>query len=69
MENMKKPAKTQEMMDHLDHVDYPITGKEFLAACNNMSHATREERDWAKMNVQADKTYNNMDELKRDLKM
>ncbi len=57
------------MEDHLSHVDYPVTGKDFVAACNNMSHATEEEKDWVKQNISMDKTYNSQEEVKKDLKM
>ncbi len=69
METMKKPSKISEIMDHLGHVDYPVTGKEFMAACNNMSDVTKEQREWVKANVSEAKTYNSKDELRKDLKI
>ncbi len=68
METMK-PTNMQEIVDHLGHVDYPITGKEFMAACNNMSDVTKEQKDWIKKNISENKTYRSSDELKRDLKI
>jgi hypothetical protein len=68
-QEVKKPSKTIEMMNHTEHVDYPITGKDFMAACNNMSHVSKEERDWVKLNVSETKTYNSEADLKRALKL
>ncbi len=65
MLQVNKPSDTTEMEEHLNHVDYPITGKDFIAACNNMSHATKEETVWAKQNISPNKTYNSPDEIKR----
>ncbi len=67
--SIKKPAKTQEIIDHLSHVEYPVTGKQFMAACDNMSDQTREQREWVKQNVSEDKTYNSSDELRKALKV
>ncbi len=64
-----KPSKTQELIDHLDHVDYPITGKDFMAACNSMEHASQEERDWVMENIDMNKTYNSADEVRKELKL
>ena len=66
---VNKPSDTTEMEEHLSHVDYPITGKEFIAACNNMSHATREETDWVKKNISLNKTYNSPEEIRKALKI
>lgn len=69
METMRKPADTAELMEHLDHVDYPVTGKELFEACSNMSHIPEEQREWAKRNIQENKTYNSRDELRTELKL
>jgi hypothetical protein len=65
----KKPSETSEMINHLDHVDYPVTGKEFMAACNNMSHVTQQEKDWVRQNLSENKTYNSEEDIKRALKL
>jgi hypothetical protein len=57
------------MKEYLSHVDYPVTGKDFTSACNNMSHATKEEKDWVKQNISPNKTYNSPDEVKEALKI
>ena len=66
---VNKPSDTTEMEEHLSHVDYPIKGKDFIAACNNMSHATKEETDWVKQNISLNKTYNSSDEVRKALKI
>lgn len=66
---VNRPTDTTEMEEHLSHVDYPITGKDFVAACNNMSHATKEETDWVKQNISMNKTYNSPEEVKKALKI
>lgn len=66
---VNKPSDTTEMQEHLSHVDYPITGKDFVAACNNMSHATKEDIVWVKQNISMNKTYNSPDEIKQALKI
>jgi hypothetical protein len=57
------------MEEHLSHVDYPVTGKDFIAACNNMSHASKAETDWVKQNISPNKTYNSQDEVRGALKI
>ena len=66
---MNKPSNTSEMEEHLSHVDYPIKGRDFVAACNNMDHATKEEKDWVKQNMSMDKMYSSQDEVKDALKI
>jgi hypothetical protein len=66
---VNKPSNTTEMEDHLTHVEYPISGKDFVAACDNMSHATKQEKDWVKQNISLNKTYNSQDEVKQALKI
>lgn len=69
MQTTGKPMNTQEIVEHLGHVDYPITGKELMEACENMSHVSDEEREWVKRNIQEDRTYNSREELRRELKL
>ncbi len=66
---MKKPSKIDEIVDHLGHVDYPVTGKQFMAACNNMSDTTSEQREWVKANISESKNYTSKEELRKDLKI
>lgn len=66
---VNKPSNTSEMEEHLTHVEYPVTGKDFVAACNNMSHATKEETDWVKQNISPNTTYSSPDEVKKALKI
>jgi hypothetical protein len=69
MQEVKMPSKTKEMVEHLGHVKYPITGKEFMAACSNMSDATKEQKEWVKKNISMNKTYKSADEVKKALKL
>lgn len=62
-----KPANTQELVDHLGHVTYPVTGKQLMTACNNMSDVPSAQKNWAKSRISEDKTYNSKEELRRDL--
>ena len=69
MQEVKKPSKTKEMIEHLDHVKYPISGKDFIAACNNMAHATKEEIEYVKKKLEMSKMYKSADEVKKALKV
>jgi hypothetical protein len=69
MQAGKKPAKTQEVIDHLGHVDYPVTGRQFIAACNSMSDVPKEQKEWVKQNISEAKSYSSSEELKKDLKL
>jgi len=64
-----KPSNVQEIINHLDDVEYPVTGREFMEACNNMSDVTKEQKDWTQRNINMDKKYNSPEEIKRDLKL
>ncbi len=66
---MKRPEKTREIIDHLDHVSYPVTGKAFMAACDNMSDQTSEQRTWVRTHVSEDMTYNSKEELRKVLEV
>lgn len=58
-------AKDDVMM-HLDHVDYPATKQELVEACNNMDDVTDEDRKWFIENLPA-RTFKNADEVKEAL--
>ncbi len=60
-------VEKKALHEHLAHVDYPVTGREFLDACNKMSDVTVEERDIAAKCIIEDKTYNNEDEIREAL--
>lgn len=62
-----KPLRVDEIREHLSHVDYPITGKDFIAACSNMSHASKDELEFVKRNLPIDRTYRSSDEIKQVL--
>ncbi len=66
---MNKPNNVEDITKHLGDVNYPVTGKKFMEACDNMSDVGEKQRDWVKMNIDADKTYNSLDEIKKALKL
>jgi predicted TIM-barrel fold metal-dependent hydrolase len=66
---MSKPANVKNIIDHLGDVEYPVTGKAFMEACNNMSDVSKEQREWVKNNINMEKTYRSPEEIKMDLKL
>jgi len=65
----KKPENTQDIVKHLGDVDYPVTGRQFIEACNNMSDVPKEQNDWVKQNIDVNKTYNSPNEIRQALKI
>ena len=40
-------SKLQEELDHIkNHVDYPASKQQVVAACNNMSDVPSEDKEW-----------------------
>ncbi len=66
---MQKPQNTQDIVKHLGDVDYPVTGRQFMEACTNMSDIADEQKNWVKKNIDPNKTYNSPDEIKQTLKI
>lgn len=66
---MIKPKSVKNIVEHLGHVDYPVTGKKFNEACENMSDVSEEEKMWVKGNINMDKTYMSANEIKKDLRL
>ncbi len=66
---MNKPMNVKEINNHLNDVNYPVTGKAFMEACDNMSHASETERMWVKENINMNKTYDSPEEIKKDLRL
>ncbi len=62
-----RPSNTDDIVEHLKHVNYPVTGKAFREACSNMSDVPSKERDWVLKNLPEDKTFNSADEIRREL--
>jgi len=73
MENEKmepeisKPENVADIISHLKDVDYPVTGKKLMEACENMSHLSEKQSAWVKNNIEPDKTYESPEEIKHDL--
>jgi len=52
-----------EELGHLkNHVKYPANREQVVAACNNMSDAPTDDRDWVSKNL-PDGTYQNADQV------
>jgi hypothetical protein len=66
---ISKPENVQDIISHLEDVDYPVTGKKFTEACNNMSDVSEEHRQWVRQNIDLNKTYASSEEIKKDLKL
>ncbi len=66
--NMAMPAKTDEMMKHLNHVDYPASKDDLIRACENMSDIPEEAKKWF-MDKLPDSTFQSADEVKKALGM
>lgn len=59
----------QELTAHIrSHVTYPITRKDFLAACENMSHVPSATVKWVAENL-PDRTYQSSEEVLHTLKL
>ncbi len=66
---MKLDPKTKGMMiEHIKaHNNYPTTRDDIIAACENMSEFTREQKDWFASALPAG-TFRNADEVIRAVK-
>ncbi len=68
-EEIKKPEDIENIVSHLTHVTYPVTGRAFLEACNNMSDVSDEQRAYVTNNIEPDKTYASVEEIRHDLNL
>ncbi len=64
---INKPKDVTDIVSHLKDVEYPVTGKEFIEACDNMSHVHEDQRAWVKKNILPGKTYRSPEDLSHDL--
>ncbi len=68
MEEIKsKPENVTDIISHLNDVNYPVTGKEFMEACNNMSDVSADQKAWVKKNILPGKTYKSPEDIRHDL--
>ncbi len=68
-EEIQKPEDVANIISHLKHVDYPVTGRAFLEACDNMSDVSDEQRAYVRNNIEPDKTYASIEEIRHDLNL
>jgi len=66
-EEISKPENVSDIISHLKDVDYPVTGKKFMEACDNMSDVSEEQRAWVRNNIEPNKSYASPDEIRHDL--
>ena len=60
---------SEETKKHFqEHLKWPMTGQQIIEACNSMEDVPEDERKMIEDMVDADKTYNSLDELMEDLK-
>lgn len=64
MDDMAMPAQKKEMMEHLNHVDYPASKDDLVKACNEMSDMPEEDKKWFKENL-PDRMYNTAAEVEQ----
>jgi hypothetical protein len=69
MKEVSKPKNVKHIISHLKDVEYPVTGKEFMEACNNMSDVAEDQKAWVKQNILPGKTYNSPEAIKHDLNL
>lgn len=66
MDGMPEPTKKAEMMEHLNHVDYPASKQNLVEACNKMSDVPEDDKKWFEENL-PDRSYNSADEAREAL--
>jgi hypothetical protein len=66
---ISKPDNVADIISHLKDVDYPVTGKKFMEACDNMSDVSEEQRAWVRDNIVPGKTYVTPEAIKHDLSL
>ncbi|MGH2625771.1 MAG: hypothetical protein ACRDHY_03870 [Anaerolineales bacterium] len=58
-----------ELTAHIrSHVAYPVTKKDFLAACENMAHVPADSVEWVAKTL-PDKTYQSSEEILHTLNL
>ena len=64
---ISKPENVNDIISHLKDVDYPVTGKKFMEACDNMSDVPNEQRVWVRDSIEPNKEYASPEEIRHDL--
>ncbi len=61
--------QTKEILRHLEHVAYPVTGKQFADACRGNTHIPKEQCDLITKSINPNKTYHRPSEIREDLRI
>lgn len=62
-------AKMVNIINHLKDVEFPVTGRKFMEACENMSDISDEQKRWVRDNIDLNKTYRSADEIRKALRL
>ncbi len=65
--NADEIMRTVEVVEHLDHVKYPVKKVELDKACDNMTHVPKPYREWFKKSL-PERSYSSRDEVLGGLK-
>jgi hypothetical protein len=68
MQEMDEKSRTELMAHIKEHASYPISKKDLVAGCSNMSHVPQATRDWVAMTL-PDRTYSSADDVIHALDM
>ena len=61
--------QTKEILRHLEHVTYPVTGKKFMEACKTYTHIPKDQCKLIRKNIDPKKTYRTETEIREDLRI
>ena len=65
--NPGEVIRAVQVVEHLEHVDYPTTKKEIIKACNKMTDVPRSYREWFDRNL-PERSFKNREEVIGTLK-
>lgn len=65
--NADEVIRAVQIVDHLGHVDYPITKKALIKACEKMTDVPKAHREWFERNL-PERAYNSVDDVLGTLK-
>jgi len=65
--NADEVIRAIQVVEHLEHVEYPTNKKELIKACNRMTDVSKGYREWFERSL-PERTYNKRDEVIGTLK-